>query len=137
MDRLFHLTSPDPERPCRVETRCRQSCLGFAFSSPWRCCHRAGVAARALEPARQPLLALESTPEKGVQGRPWTSTLTERVKLLAYFKNGNEVPRGSSQAHARRWACPQSRSPRINGVPILDMKDLQDQRTFTALKRRR
>ena len=50
MDRLFHLTSPDPERPCRVETRCRQSCLGFAFSGPWRCCHRAGVAARALEP---------------------------------------------------------------------------------------
>ena len=43
---------------------------------------------------RQPLLALEITPEKGVQGRLWTSTLTEPVKLPTYFKSGNEVPGG-------------------------------------------
>jgi len=68
---------------------------------------------------RQPLLALETTAEKGAQGRLWTSTLTEPLQLLTYFKNGNAVSRGSSQAHARCWACPQSRSPRVNGVQIL------------------
>ena len=68
---------------------------------------------------RQPLLALETTAEKGAQGRLWTSTLTEPLQLLTYFKNGNAVSRGSSQAHARCWACPQSRSPRVNGAPIL------------------
>ena len=83
------------------------------------------------------LQALESTLEKGVQGRPWTSTLTEPVQLETYFKNGNEVPGGSSQAHARRRACLQSRSPRVNGVPILEHEGLQDQGTFAALKRRR
>ena len=65
------------------------------------------------------------------------STLTEPLQLLTYFENGNAVPWGSSQAHARHWACPQSRSPRVNGVPILDPKHLQDQATFAALKRRR
>ena len=68
---------------------------------------------------RQPLLALETTAEKGAQGRLWTSTLTEPLQLLTYFKNGNAVSRGSSQAHARCLACPQSRSPRVNGAPIL------------------
>ena len=65
---------------------------------------------------RQPLLALETTAEKGAQGRLWTSTLTEPLQLLTYFKNGNAVSRGSAQARARRWACPQSRSPRVNGA---------------------
>ena len=63
--------------------------------------------------------------------------LTEPLQLLTCFKNGNAVPGGSSQAHASRWACPQSRSPRVNGVPILVPKGLQDQATFAALKRRR
>ena len=65
---------------------------------------------------RQPLLALESTRREACKGRLWTSTLTEPVKLATYFKNGNEVPGGSSQAHARCLACPQSRSPRVNGA---------------------
>ena len=63
---------------------------------------------------RPPLLALETTAEKGAQGRLWTSTLAEPLQLLTYFKNGNAVSSGSSQAHARCWACPQSRSPRVN-----------------------
>ena len=68
---------------------------------------------------RQPLQTLNSTRAQASKGRLWTSTLTEPVKLATYFKNGNEVAGGSSQAHARCWACPQSRSPRVNGVQIL------------------
>jgi hypothetical protein len=68
---------------------------------------------------RQPLLALNSTRGQACKGRLCTSTLTEPLHLLTYFKNGNAVPGGSCQAHARRWACLQSRSPCVNGVPIL------------------
>ena len=32
----------------------------------------------------------------GTQGRLWTSTLTEPVKLATYFKNGNAVTGGSA-----------------------------------------
>ena len=64
---------------------------------------------------RQPLQTLNSTRAQACKGRLCTSTLTEPVQLATYFKNGNAVAGGSSQAHARRWACPQSRSPRVNG----------------------
>ena len=69
---------------------------------------------------RQPLLALESTRREACKGRRrlWTSTLTEPLQLESYFKNGNEVPRGSCQAHARRWACLHSRSPRVNDADL-------------------
>ena len=40
---------------------------------------------------RQPLLALETTAEKGTQGRLWMSTLTEPLQLLTYFKSRNVV----------------------------------------------
>ena len=72
-----------------------------------------------------------------MRGRLWTSTLTKPVKLETYFENGNEVPRGSSQAHTCRRAGPQSRCPRVNGVVILEHKGLQDQGTFAALEQRR
>ena len=72
-----------------------------------------------LSSPRQPLQTLNSTREQASKGRPCTSTLTETLQLATYFKNGNEVAGGSSQAHARCLACPQSRSPRVNGAPIL------------------
>ena len=68
---------------------------------------------------RQPLQTLNSTRAQASKGRLCTSTLTEPVKLATYFKNGNEVAGGSSQAHARCLSCAQSRSLRVNGAPIL------------------
>ena len=68
---------------------------------------------------RQPPQTLNSTRGQACKGMLCTSTLTEPVKLATYFKNGNEVAGGSSQAHARCLACPQSRSLRVNGAPIL------------------
>ena len=65
---------------------------------------------------RQPLQTLNSTRAQAYKGRLCTSTLTEPVKLATYFKNGNAVTGGSAQARARRWACPQSRSPHVNGA---------------------
>ena len=85
---------------------------------------------------RQPLLALESTRREAYKGTLCTATLTKPLQLESYFKNGNAVPGWSSQPHAHRRACPESRSPRVEGVPILVPKDLQDQVTFAALKRR-
>ena len=65
---------------------------------------------------RQPLQTLNSTRAQASKGRLCTSTLTEPVKLATYFKNGNAVPGGSAQARARCLACPQSRSPHVNGA---------------------
>ena len=65
---------------------------------------------------RQPLQTLNSTRAQASKGRLCTSTLTEPVQLATYFKNGNEVAGGPAQARARRWACPQSRSPHVNGA---------------------
>ena len=65
---------------------------------------------------RQPLQTLNSTRAQASKGRLCTSTLTEPLQLASYFKNGNAVTGGSAQARARRWACPQSRSPRVNGA---------------------
>ena len=65
---------------------------------------------------RQPLQTLNSTRAQACKGRLCTSTLTEPVQLATYFKNGNAVTKGSAQARARRWACPQSRSPHVNGA---------------------
>ena len=65
---------------------------------------------------RQPLQTLNSTRAQASKGGLCTSTLTEPVKLATYFKNGNEVAAGPAQARARRWACPQSRSPHVNGA---------------------
>ncbi len=69
-----------------------------------------------LSSPRQPLQTLNSTREQASKGRPCTSTLTETLQLATYFKNGNAVTGGSAQARARRWACPQSRSPHVNGA---------------------
>ena len=65
---------------------------------------------------RQPLQTLNSTRAQASKGRLCTSTLTETLQLATYFKNGNAVTGGSAQARARRWACPQSRSPHVNGA---------------------
>ena len=67
---------------------------------------------------RQPPQALESTPEKGAHGRPWTSTLTEPVQLEPYSKNWKGVSEGSSQVHACRWAGPQCGSLCVNGADL-------------------
>ena len=74
---------------------------------------------------RQPLQTLNSTREQASKGRLCTSTLTETLQLATYFKNGNAVAGGSSQAHARCLACPQSRSPRVNGADFGAEEDLQ------------
>ena len=65
---------------------------------------------------RQPLQTLNSTRAQACKGRLCTSTLTETLQLVTYFKNGNAVTGRSAQARARRWACPQSRSPHANGA---------------------
>ena len=85
---------------------------------------------------RKPLLALENTCREVCRGMICISTLTEPVQLLTHFKNWNAVPGGSSQPHTHCWACPESRSLHVNGVLILELKDLQpeDQVTFAALK---
>ena len=69
-----------------------------------------------------------------MQWRLWTYTLREPVKPQTLFKNGNEVPGGSYQAHARRQACLQSRSLHINGVLMLEHEGLQDQGAFACLE---
>ena len=69
-----------------------------------------------LSSPRQPLQTLNSTRAQASKGRLCTSTLTETLQLATYFKNGNAVTGGSAQARARRWACPQSRSPHVNGA---------------------
>ena len=74
---------------------------------------------------RQPPQTLNSTHGQACKGMLCTSTLTEPVKLATYFKNGNEVAGWSAQAHARRWACPQRRSPRVNGADFGAEEDLQ------------
>ena len=59
---------------------------------------------------RQPLLALETTAEKGAQGRLWTSTLTEPLQLLTY----REAP-GTSTLKSR----PSAGVLRVASVPAL------------------
>ena len=56
-----------------------------------------------------------------------------RAALLGLERVEAEGDRASEEQHS----YPQSRSPRVNCVPISVPKDLQDQATFTALKQRR
>ena len=78
----------------------------------------------------QHLQALESTPEKGVQGRLWTSTLTEPVKLQIYFKSRNEVLGGLlSLTHIAGHVC------RAGARASMVCRSLSRTRgTFAALK---
>ena len=52
---------------------------------------------------RQPLQTPNSTQSQVCKGKLWTSTLTEPLQLLTYFKNGNAASGGSSQALACHW----------------------------------
>ena len=87
---------------------------------------------------RQPLQTLNSTRAQASKGRLCTSTLTEPVKLAIYFKNGNEVAAWGVFSGSRTlFGMPAEQEPARQSCADLGSRGLQDQATFTALKRRR
>ena len=86
---------------------------------------------------RQPLQTLNSTRAQASKGRLCTSTLTEPVQLATYFKNGNAVTGGVCSGSRTSLGMPAEQEPARQWCADLGSRGLQDQATFTALKRRR